>query len=195
MSYSLIDENVQPACHGKNAYRRFSKVMTGHRHYLPGNGRFISRDPFLEFSFLSLLKVRILGTSANNSVSVGMNDYSICANDSIDNSEYLGGGILCSCPMTPPDKGHMMWDDQKLVPIPVNNKFCTSDLVGTEESHVHQTTCKGRWLAKLFCMDCSDYICSFKIHFKCEKIVTPVKKKIYYLWVTTGKNDKVKNCP
>ena len=51
MSYSLIDENVQPACHGKNAYRRFSKVMTGHRSYQPTTGRCTSRDPLGDETF------------------------------------------------------------------------------------------------------------------------------------------------
>jgi len=29
MSYQLIEENVQPACHLKSAYRRFPVVMSG----------------------------------------------------------------------------------------------------------------------------------------------------------------------
>jgi len=45
MSYSLIEENVQPACTLKNAYRRFPEVMTGHRSYHPETGRWLSRDP------------------------------------------------------------------------------------------------------------------------------------------------------
>jgi len=47
----MIEEDVQPACHDKNAYRRFPKVMTGHRSYHSEIGRWLSRDPIGEEAF------------------------------------------------------------------------------------------------------------------------------------------------
>jgi len=54
MSFWLTEEKTQPACHDKNAYRRFPEVMTGHRYYQTETGRWLSRDLITEDGFGAL---------------------------------------------------------------------------------------------------------------------------------------------
>jgi len=87
MSYRLIDENVQPACKAKNAYRRFPQVMTGHRSYQPETGRWISRDPLGEMGGKHLYCL-LRNTGINKYDPIGLAE-SCCKQEDIDLAGYV----------------------------------------------------------------------------------------------------------
>ena len=102
MGYFLpTADDVRPRTR-KTATSGTTKAVSGHRFYMPETGRWLSRDPIVEYAFTTVTLNNSFGLLERNAL---LNVYEHSGNAAVNVADVLGCSLFCKCSYIPPDKG------------------------------------------------------------------------------------------